>query len=448
MEPHERDPETLMDVWDFSGVETPVLPPSKPAVSAPGVRLSLLPDEQSLEAVPLDLHDRILSLSFEDNDTKADRLTLQLANPDLALFEREDLAAGTILQVAWGYPERMSAPRRVVIRKLKGFETLTLEAQALSTLLDRQTKIRSWRNATRAQVAREIAAEHGWQAAALIDDTKEILDTINQAAETDARFLTRLAAKEGFVFYLNEDGFGWHARKKEAAPARVLTWRGGEGDVLSIQMESDFRHRVGATTLKARDPLTKANIEATATAQSVERTTLAEVVEVVDPETGQTTLQTRNATQSTQSAGSTDPASLQKQADEQFKRAEQDAVELSVRIIGDPALRAKTIVEMRGIGGWLSGKYYVQNVQHQVDGSGYVCQLKLQRDGSGQRARQIAQVQGGTPNTQTLGKPGAMEPIEVIDPETGLSRTEFRPQPTATRAWRFGSRGHARIGYA
>ncbi len=188
MEPHDRDPETLMDVWDFSGVETPVLSPSKPAVSAPGVRLSLLPDEQSLEAVPLDLRDRILSLSFEDNDTKADRLTLQLANPDLALFEREDLAAGTILQVAWGYPGRMSAPRRVVIRKLKGFETLTLEAQALSTLLDRQTKIRSWRNATRSQVAREIAAEHGWQAAALIDDTTEIIDTINQAAETDARF--------------------------------------------------------------------------------------------------------------------------------------------------------------------------------------------------------------------------------------------------------------------
>jgi uncharacterized protein len=437
MSPHDRDPETHIDVWDFSHVQTPTTAPAKVSSSAPGVRLTALADEKALEGEPLDLRDRLLSLTFEDDDAKADRLTLQLANHDLALFEREDLAAGALLQVSWGYPERMSPPQRVIVRKLKGFDVLTLEAQALSTLLDQQTKTRTWQHVTRAQVVREVAAEHGWAAVAQIDDTAHIIDTINQAAETDARFLTRLAAQEGFVFYLNADGFGWHARRKEASAACVFTWRGGHGEVLAVQMESDVRRRVGAISLKSRDPLEKTTTEAKANAHSVARPTLAEVVEVVDPDTGQTVLQTRNATSAAHNAGAAeDDATLQHQADKAFEVAEQDAVEMSLKVIGDPGLRARIIVEVRGVGAWLSGKYYVQSVRHQLDGAGYGCDLKLLRDGTGHRARQIAQAQaqGGTPNTQPLTRPGALTPVEVIDPDTGAQRTEFRAQPSAAPA--------------
>jgi hypothetical protein len=44
-----------------------------------------------------------------------------------------------------------------------------------------------------------MAAEHGYEGEFLdVEDTGEVLDTISQSAETDARFLRRLAAREEY----------------------------------------------------------------------------------------------------------------------------------------------------------------------------------------------------------------------------------------------------------
>ena len=82
--------------------------------SAPGVRLTLFKDEKATTGVPLDFGQRLLSFSFEDVEEKADKLSLDLDNHDLALFDREELMGGAILEVAWGYPGQLSPPRRVV----------------------------------------------------------------------------------------------------------------------------------------------------------------------------------------------------------------------------------------------------------------------------------------------------------------------------------------------
>ena len=91
--------------------------------SAPGVRLTLFKDEKATSGDPLDFGTRLLSFAFEDCEAKADKLTLTLDNFDLSLFDREELMAGAVLEVSWGYPDVMSPPRRVVVKSMKGFET-------------------------------------------------------------------------------------------------------------------------------------------------------------------------------------------------------------------------------------------------------------------------------------------------------------------------------------
>src|SRR5688572_4479756 len=100
--------------------------------SAPGVRITLLESERSAGGQPLDLRDRVLSFSYEDSEKKADQVSIQLDNFDLSLFERTELTGGAVLEVSWGYPRNMAPPRRVVVKKLKGFQQLTLEGQATS----------------------------------------------------------------------------------------------------------------------------------------------------------------------------------------------------------------------------------------------------------------------------------------------------------------------------
>ena len=400
--------------------------------SAPGVRITLLADEKAGSGEPLDLAGRIIGFTFEDAEKKADKVSLQLDNFDLALFDREDLLGGAVLEVSWGYPGNMSVPRRVVVKKLKGFSTLTVEGQALSALMNREAKTRSWENVTRSEVARQIAEEHGYEGQFIdIDDTEETLDVVNQTAETDARFMRRLAAREELEFYVDDGGFHFHERRQNAAPTHVFTWYAdpGRGDVISINVESDLVRRAGRVSVRGRDPLQRTTVEASTTSASADRSTISEVIEVVDPETGATSLETRNATASVQPTSVTNAARAQRESQARFRRAERETMKLSLQVVGDPTLHAKSIVEVRGISGLLSGKYYVNDVKHVISSSGYVCELKLTRDGTGRRARTVAQSQrsqGGSRNTSQPRTDSEMTQVEVVDPETGATRIEYR----------------------
>ncbi len=397
--------------------------------SAPGVRITVLADERAPTGEPLDLGDRIIGFTFEDAERKADKVALQLDNFDLALFDREDLMGGAVLEVSWGYPGNMAVPRRVVVKKLKGFTTLTVEGQATSVLMNREAKTRSWENVTRAEVARQIAEEHGYEGEFIdVEDTEEVFDVVNQSAETDARFLRRLAAREEFEFYVDDGGFHFHERRQDAAPTHVFTWYAdpGRGDVLSINVESDLVKRAGRVTVRGRDPMRRATIESSTSNETADRSTLAEVVEVVDPETGATSLETRNATASVQPTSASSEGRARRESAARFRRAERATVKLSMRVVGDPTLHAKSIVEVRGVSGLLSGKYYVTDVKHVVSSSGYTCDLKLTRDGSGRRARRLAREQRGERNRSRPRADGELTQVEAVDPETGATRIEYR----------------------
>ena len=397
--------------------------------SAPGVRITLLPAERAEGGEPLDLGDRIVGFTFDDAERKADQVSIQLDNFDLSLFDREDIAGGAVLEVTWGYPGSMAPPRRVVVRKLKGFTTLTLDGRATSVLIDREAKTRAFENMSRADVARAIAEEHGYEGTLVdVEDTGEVLEVINQIGETDARFLRRLASREELEFYVDDGGFHFHERRQSAAPTHVFTWYAdpGRGDVLSVNVESDLGRRAGRVTVRGRDPLTRSTIEETVNNDSAERETLSEVIEVVDPEAGATTLETRNATATVSPTSAPTSERAVREAQARFRRSERSTVKLSMRVIGDPTLHAKSIVEVRGISALLSGKYYVTDVKHVVSSSGYVCDLKLTRDGSGRMARQLAREQGGQHNQSEPAEDGGVTEVEVVDPETGATHIEYR----------------------
>ena len=402
--------------------------------SAPGVRIALLDNEHGSSADPLDLTGRMVGFTFEDAERKADKVAIQLDNQDLSFFEHPSLIGGALLEVSWGYPGHMSIPRRVVVKTLKGFTTLTVEGHALSTLMNREAKTRHWEHVTRSDVARQIAEEYGYQGEFIdVETTEQDFAVINQAGETDARFLRRLAAREEFEFYVDAGGFHFHERRQGASPTHTFTWYAdpGRGDVLSIQVESGVAKRVGRVKVRGRDPLRKQTIDSSATSNTVTRSTLGEVVEVVDPETGSTALQTRNATASVHSTAASREPRAQRESAARFRRAERVTIQLSMRVVGDPTLHAKSIVELRGISGLLSGKYYATNVKHVISASGYICDVKLVRDGAGRRARKRARKQGGKRNTSRPRQSSEMRQIEAVDRETGATYIEY---------WRDGQR--------
>lgn len=406
-----------------------------PDRSAPGVRVVVLPDATAAEGRRVDIIDgRVMEFVFDEDDDKADRFTLSLRNNDLALFESgEDVLPGSTLEVSWGYPGNFSPPRRFEVKKISGRDPVKVEGVALSIQAHRQTKTRSWHGKRRSEVAAEIAKELGYEGgAAVIDDTVEVIDTINQMAETDARLLKRMALVEHFDFWIDDTGFHFHPRRADQAPTHVFIWYADQtGTITDWTPESNLIRRVGAVTVKGRDPVEKKDIEAKATGDSVDRPTLASLKEVVDPETRQTRYEEVTATAVEHSTTATTKGEAQREADARFRKGEREAVKIKMTVVGDPTLRAKAVIECRGLSTMFSGKYYVASCRHTIRGE-YTCDMTLNRDGLSRRpggsagAAKASAAQGGQHNQNGAKAPGEVERVERVDRETNSTSYEYR----------------------
>lgn len=384
------------------------------------------PEGASSERV--DLSNRVLSFVFEDAERKADKLRLTVDNWDLSNFDDPIWKKGNLLEVAWGYPGHMAPARQCVIQKVTGFQTLTVEALSKAILMHKVAKCRVFENKKRSDVATQLAQENGYSGAAVdIEDSGETLTAITQARQTDAQFMKRLAEKEGFEFYIDFDGFHFHQRRLGQRPVRELHWYTAPevGEVISINIENDVTAKAGAVTLRGRDPLTRKDINAKGSNSETQRESLASTIEVVDPETGTTHLEKRNASEDVRPVAHASGQGAKREADSRFRRAQHTTVELSATVLGDPSLLAKTVVQISGIGQRLSGKYYVKEARHKIDGSGYTVELKAISDGHSQSTGPASK---GSANATTLKNPNdtALEPIERVDPETGTTHIQYR----------------------
>lgn len=378
---------------------------------------------------PVDLSSYVLSLEYEEDEKKADELTLTLRNDDLSFFDTPLFEAGTALLVGWGYAGALAPMREVVVQKITGSTTLKVTARAKSVLLHTKTRVRTFENRTRSEVVRLIAEEHGYgKAQQDIEDTSVRHAVLSQAALTDAQFLKRLADQEGFEFYVDFDGLHWHRRRFGQKPVRVLSYYlpPNVGDIKSFSLEKDITAKPGAVTVKGRNPVTKQTVTVTADNAATKRETLAPVIEVVDPTTGEKTRKTRVvASEETRPTSETNAASAKAEADAIFRRTQQTAVEITLELVGDPYLVAKTVVELRGFGKRLSGKYYVANIKHTLNPSGYSMRAKVRTDGTQQGAAK-AKGAANTKAADAATASGALTPIAVIDPVTGEKRTVYR----------------------
>jgi phage protein D len=391
----------------------------------------VVPEGQKAER--LDESHRVLSFTFEDNDSKADKVTLVVENDDLRNFDDPVFRKGGLLEVSWGYEGNMAPARECVIQKVTGFRKLTVEGYAKSILMHKQVKSRSWRGLSRSQVVEQVAQEWGFDAAhRQIESTVVVHDAVTQARQTDAQFLASLARREFFQFYVDHTGLHFHQRRFGDRPRRVLHWFSdpGQGDVIGEPViENDVTARPGKVTVKGRDPLRRKNISVAGSNSETSRTTLSPTVEVIDAPTETTTSVTRNlAAEDVRQTSAPTAAQAKREADGGYTGAQRLVVKLKAQIIGDPQLGAKQIVEWRGIGRRLSGNYYVRQVTSKVGESGFTQEIHCIRDGTAERELPAAKGQinkqkapagaAGSGDTPVCGAPLEEERIVKEDGTT------------------------------
>ncbi len=406
-----------------------------------------------------DISASVLSLEYEEDEKKVDKAVLTLDNRTLAYFDHPIFEKGTRLRLSWGYSGHMSPIRAVVVQKVTGSLTLKVEAQGAGVLMNKVTRTRTYENTTRSELVHALAKENGFgDSERFIEETTRTIPVQTQAGMTDFQFLKRLAQLEGFEFYTDFDGLHWHPRRLGQRPVKVLQYYLPPlvGDILSFDVDNDVTAKPGAAKVAARDPLKKTDVNAVGSDKDTKRDTLGGIGELlgitppdgkanqkpttnaplpgevleVNPRTGETKTVIKPAGAASGEVKNTaDAGNVKTQAAATFTKAQQAVVQLKLDLIGDPNLVAKTVVEVRGLGKRLSGKYYISTLKHSVSSSGYKMDAKSRTDGTGK----------GTPAAGTKAKPNTKDapatgagaqteltPVEVVNPRTGESKTVFK----------------------
>ncbi len=184
----------------------------------------------------LDVSKLVTSFSYEDNESKADKLMLSVDNEDLSNFDDPIWQKGNRIQCSWGYSGAMAPQREVIIQSVKGFSILKIVAHAKSQTMNKKAVTRCFENKTRSEIVELIAKENGFSRKKQhIENTKEVIPISNQAALTDAQFIKRLAHFEGFEFFVDFDGLHFHRRRLGQKPIREVVYYRGRGEVLSMR---------------------------------------------------------------------------------------------------------------------------------------------------------------------------------------------------------------------
>ena len=343
----------------------------------------------------IDLRSRLIAFRYTDVSKGADGCTLELENEDLSVLDDGRLRRGNEIEVSWGYDGIVSRPRRMVIKKITGGRSIRIEAHHKVVKLHKVQRVRAFERMTRSEIAKQLLQEHG-ETTEFVVDTTERIDLLNQLGETDAVFLQRMAAKEGFKFWGAPDGMHWGGEPYSATPRRVLIYRkdlasGGyvnarahlqasRGDIVGFNVNSDLSMLPGRVDVTTVDPSTRKVLTESGSDEKTPRKAVARMIEVVDPESGVTKLVTQRMATSTQrQSGSGSAAAAKKEADARYQDAARKGFEMTVDIVGDPEVEATEVVEVLEMGQYLSGKWFVHKGEHEAR-NGYMLKLTLRRE--------------------------------------------------------------------
>lgn len=400
---------------------------------------------------PFDM--RVLSFKYEDEESKADRVTFTLDNFDLSFFDDPAFKHGMLLDVSWGYPGRMSPTRQCVVQSIKGGKTLTVTALAKSILMAKKVRARTFTNVRYSDIARTLATENGYGPESIvIEDTSIVYDTVAQARLSDAQFLRRLADKIGFEFFVDHEGLHFHPRRVEQAPLKTLIYYIDQagGDIVDFSIDNDLTKPRGRHRRQGRDALNRTEIDEEASNETdTNRPTLAPVNAVPAPrqtarrgaavtfdrDTSAPTMSSvddRAASEDVSCTSAQDAGTAAQEARGRNRKARQSAVQMKVTIVGDPYIVAKRVLLIEGMGVRLSGRYYIKRIVNTV-GKSFTQELELISDGhSGHRRRSgIADLElpgEEQPNTGVRNVAAPTEPVVTFSRDTSAPSTQYRPR--------------------
>lgn len=335
-------------------------------------RLDTLELTVDAQPLPAELYGTLTLVRVEESVQLPDTFLLRFDDPQFELLDRGLFTIGTTIEVAFRAEDDAVAVTGGEITAIaieqgrEGLHELVLTGFDLTHRLAREPKTRSFVQMTDADIVGQVADEYGF--AAQIEATGEVHPHVLQYDETDYAFLSRLARRDGFDFWIADQTLHYSPRPSSDAAPPVLRW----GDNLHrFKVRISAAERCDEVTVQGWDPVAKRTIVGRATSGDT-GTTASAAVELADD--------ARRAFGPVRRFAGRFPVETQADADRLaaslLLRASGSEVFARGEAAGDPMLAAGSEVEVEQVGERMSGRYLVTSVRHVFTaGAPYVTQF-------------------------------------------------------------------------
>lgn len=335
---------------------------------------------EQLDAV----NNRFISFEFSDHAEEIDELKAAFRNDDFRLIDTAAFVVGQKFLVSWGWPGNMSPPRRMIVAKRQNGNPFIVYMRDPVVLLHNEKKSRHMSNVTDSEFVRRVAEEYGYVGTlAHIEKTKTRRDITQPKKRTDAQQLRHLARRNGFEFYIDENGLHWQSRDLSQEIAHVYSYR-RDKDKGSIISEPVIDQKTDKTPSKVivegRDPTTKETFKIEVTASTSTEPSLGNEIEIGDPEQSTGKRAKRAERINVYPAGYLTFEEAQLLASAIYSEQVRGSYQLRFSIIGDPQVRAKQLVWMHDLSAALDGTYFLREVIHSISPGSYTIELIGERD--------------------------------------------------------------------
>jgi phage protein D len=348
---------------------------------------------------PVNLHDALsqrpvdlVSVSITETINQADTFALTLRSrhrqlerfpngEELAWIDDDGLKAGTEVIIEMGYVDNLAVRMVGTIRAASfsfaesGLINVRVDGQSLySRLFDRRRR-QPFADKTDSAIAEQIAGEMKLQA--VVDPTTVEYQTVSNRDETCAAILQSRADRLYYELTVKEKTLYFQKPRYliDTSPTQSLIW--GEsllsfsprintnGLVTRVEVRNTQTSHGGATApiiavVNADDVpprLGKRSGAQLMRAKSVEKVLLSEDQQVTTAEEA-TTIATA-----------------------QYRSKAIGFIEGQGATIGNPQIRARSVIEFLRLGRQFSGLYYVTSTTHTIDANGYRTEFQVKRDG-------------------------------------------------------------------
>ena len=353
------------------------------------------------------LEQRLVSFEFEDHDRKADKTMMKFENADGVLLEPARIAMGVALQVTFGYPGA-EQERVCVIRRIKGLvqrprgnaagrqgdlglATFEGYGRLMSLNFMAAPALGPFRGVTISQAVDSIIRKYLPRESIDIEDTKTQLTEITvRADETEGHFIARMARRTKFVVGFSDQEFFFRKSGAEQTAPEALDYRLSP-DVISWEIDLDLViPRPDLIEAKTWDVRRRAFVFHTAKTVTGAEAQALQAALAAAPGTAETTvpggflgLESHRRLNNVSRMVVHVPA-VEKQNEEAVRKLEgqiERGIKLTLRLVGNPRLRAGSKVALSNFGTFIDGVWHIKQCTHQFDGGGvYVTILKLVGD--------------------------------------------------------------------